>query len=153
MDEKSLIDALDISVVVILDKDVSGDLYMEKLYPLWTTPIIMTLEGKYPVNSVLRDKLLYELETNPNIYCFLFGANSEKFKTKTDKRVKMGPILMKDAVRYEWMPPRFNFTDETIVELMQGFVDDNGVRLRQYNNRISGAIPESVKWYHHILKS
>jgi hypothetical protein len=147
-----------ISNVIILDTDESGDLYMEKLFPLWVDVIVVTLEGKYPINPILKARVFKEIENNPDIFCILFGAESEKLKIKTQKKLNMAQFLCKDLIYFNVNVPEFNFTDEMIVSLIMAFTGNSLSRIKidrvqKYNNLLDYALARSVKWYHYLIKS
>jgi hypothetical protein len=149
---------IEISNVIILDTDESGDLYMEKLFPLWVDVIVVTLEGKYPINPILKTRVFKEIENNPNIFCILFGAESEKLKIKTQKKLNMAHFLCKDLIYFDVNVPEFNFTDEMIVSLIMAFTGNSLPRIKidrvqKYNNLLDYALARSVKWFHHLIKS
>jgi hypothetical protein len=149
---------IDIGNIVILDTDAAGDMFMETLFPLWTNVVIVTLGGKYPINEFLKKRVFEELANNSNINCIQFGADSEKLSVKTEKKLKMSYFLIKDLTFLSYQNPEFSFDAEMIVSLMMSFTGDsisrlNKDRLNSYDYIISNARPESVKWYHELIKS
>ena len=155
---ETIIENLEIKNVVILDTDSSGDLYMEKLFPYWVDVTVITLEGKYPVNSTLRNRVLAELENNENLVCFCFGANSDRYPLKTKKKLHLAAFLYKDLTFNKWSQSHFDFNEERIVVLMMAFSGDTMSRLKieridKYNSLLKVAQPESVRWYHHLIES
>lgn len=155
---ENIIENLEIKNVVILDSDKAGDLYMEKLFPYWVDVTVITLEGKYPLNVTLRDKVLKELENNENLICFCFGANSDRYPLKTKKKLRLAPFFYKDLTFNKWSQSAFDFNEARIVGLMMGFSGDAMSRLKieridKYNSLLKIAESESVKWYHHLIES
>ena len=155
---ENIIENLEIKNVVILDSDKAGDLYMEKLFPYWIDVIVVTLEGKYPLNLTLRHKILKELENNENLICFCFGANSDRYPLKTKKKLSLAAFLYKDLTLNKWDQGIFDFNEERIVQLMMGFSGDSMSRLKieridKYNSLLKLAQPDSVRWYHHLIES
>ena len=155
---ENIIENLEIKNVVILDSDKAGDLYMEKLFPYWIDVIVVTLEGKYPLNLTLRHKILKELENNENLICFCFGANSDRYPLKTKKKLSLISFLYKDLTFNKWDRGIFDFNEERIVQLMMGFSGDSMSRLKieridKYNSLLKIAQPDSVRWYHHLIES
>jgi hypothetical protein len=153
-----LIDHLEIKNIVIMDSDISGDIYMEKLFPLWTDVVVLTLEGKYPYNQKLRSNILKELKINEKIYCFCFGADSDKYQMATQKKLRMAPFFFKDLKFSPYNQVEFGFDEEKIIALMMAFVGDSMSRLRieridRYDSLLDYAEADSVKWYHHLIKS
>jgi hypothetical protein len=155
---ENIIENLEIKNVVILDSDKAGDLYMEKLFPYWIDVTVITLEGKYPLNLTLRNKILKELENNENLICFCFGANSDRYSLKTKKKLSLISFLYKDLTFNKWDRGIFDFNEERIVQLMMGFSGDSMSRLKieridKYNSLLKIAQPDSVRWYHHLIES
>ena len=155
---ENIIENLEIKNVVILDSDKAGDLYMEKLFPYWIDVTVITLEGKYPLNLTLRNKILKELENNENLICFCFGANSDRHPLKTKKKLSLISFLYKDLTFNKWDRGIFDFNEERIVQLMMGFSGDSMSRLKieridKYNSLLKIAQPDSVRWYHHLIES
>jgi hypothetical protein len=155
---QTIIENLEIKNVVILDSDKAGDLYMEKLFPYWVDVTVITLEGKYPVNLTLRNRVLTELENNENLFCFCFGSKADKYPLKTKKKLRLAPFFYKDLTFNKWTQGIFNFNEEKIIGLMMAFVGDTMSRLKieridQYNGLLKIAQPDSIKWYHHLIES
>jgi hypothetical protein len=155
---ETIIENLEIKNVVILDSDSAGDLYMEKLFPYWVDVIIITLEGKYPLDPSLKSRVLKELENNEDLFCFCFGSNADKYLTKTKKKLRLAPFFYKDLTFNKWTQGIFNFNEEKIVGLMMAFVGDTMSRLKieridKYNSLLDIAQPDSVKWYHRLIES
>jgi hypothetical protein len=149
------IDNIDIRQVVVLDTDVAGDIYMERIFPLWVDAIVVTLEGKYPVNAALRTRVLNEIDTNPNIFLILYGAESEKITSASVSRLTMSSFLNQDLRRYPWQLPIWSFDENKIISLCKAFCDA-GIdrdRLQSYNHYIDVMMPASVCWYHNLLRS
>jgi hypothetical protein len=155
---ETIIENLEIKNVVILDSDKAGDLYMEKLFPYWVDVTVITLEGKYPLNLTLRNKVLKDLENNENLICFCFGSNADRYPLKTKKKLRLASFLYKDLTFNKWSQSIFDFNEERIVGLMMGFSGDTMSRLKieridKYNSLLKIAQPDSVKWYHHLIES
>lgn len=155
---ENIVEHLEIKNVVILDSDKAGDIYMEKLFPYWIDVTIITLEGKYPLNVKLREKVLKELEHNENLICFCFGAKADRYPLKTKTKLRLSLFLYKDLTFNKWSEAIFNFNEERIVGLMMGFSGDSMARLKieridKYNSLLKIAQPDSVKWYHHLIAS
>ena len=153
-----IIENLEIKNVVILDSDSAGDLYMEKLFPYWVDVTVITLEGKYPLDAKLRNRVLKELETNESLFCFCFGSSADKYPLKTKKKLRLAPFFYKDLAFNKWTQGIFNFNEDKIVGLMMAFVGDTMSRLKieridKYNSLLDIAEPSSVKWYHQLIKS
>jgi hypothetical protein len=152
MIEKKHIDAIRIESVVLLDTDKAGSLYMERLFPLWVDPIVFTIEGKYPLNNELRDRTITELSQNKNIRCILFGAQSEKYKTATDRKLSMAPFFIQDLTSYFWQKPMFEFYDQRIIELMKEFCEKVDIdRIGSYESILNYNKRSTVKWYHSLI--
>lgn len=152
MINKIYVDAVRIESVIILDTDSAGDLYMEKLFPLWVDPIVFTIEGKYPLSLELRQRVLHELEHNPTVRCVLFGAQSEKCKTASDRKLPMAPFFVKDLTSYFWQKPMFEFDEQRIVELMKEFCEKvDTERLGSYKSILDYNKKSSIKWYHQLI--
>jgi hypothetical protein len=155
---ETIIENLEIKNVVILDSDSAGDLYMEKLFPYWVDVVVITLEGKYPLDLTLRHRILTELENNENLVCFCFGANSDKYPLKTKKKLRLAPFLYKDLIFNKWSQSVFDFNEERIVGLMMAFSGDSMSRLKieridKYNSLLKIAQQDSIRWYHHLIES
>lgn len=153
-----ILEHLEIKNVVILDSDEAGDLYMERLFPYWIDVTVITLQGKYPLNRRLRERVLHELENNENLFCFCFGSGADKYPLKTKKKLRLAPFFFKDLTFDKWTDSIFNFNEEKIVGLMMAFVGDTMSRLKierieKYNSLLKVAEPSSVKWYHHLIES
>jgi len=149
---------IEIRNVVLLDTDLAGDLYMERLFPLWTDVVVVTLEGKYPVNSNLKNRVLQELKDNADLFCMTFGASSDRYLLKTQKRFKMAYFLMRDLKNYDHHFLEFNFDEELLVSIMMSLTESpiaagNLIRISEYNYMIDTALPESVNWCHSLIKS
>lgn len=149
---------IEIRNIILLDKDRAGDLYMEKVFPLWTDVIVVTLEGKYPVNADLRNRVMQELKDNPNLFCMTFGANSDSYPLKTQKRFKMAYFLLRDIRNYDHHFSEFNFDEELLVSIMMSLTESpvmagNLIRVNQYDHLLNSVIPESVNWIHSLIKS
>jgi len=152
MIDKQHIDAIRVESVIILDSDQAGDIYMEKLFPLWIDPIVFTIEGKYPLHNGLRQRVIRELEDNKNVRCILFGAQSEKYKTATDRKLAMAPFFVQDLTSYFWQKPMFEFYEQRIVELMKEFCEKVDTdRLDSYQPILDYYKKSSVKWYHSLI--
>ncbi len=148
------INNIEIRNIVLIDKDSSADLYMQELFPLWVDVVVVSLEGKYPLNADLRSTVLELLKTNPNLNIFIYGANAEKFVTASQKRLSMYSILGLDLRRYPWQKPVFDFDEFKIVELCKAFAMSQDLsRLQNYNMYINVMMPDSIKWYHELLRS
>lgn len=149
------IDNIDIEHVVILDQDSSGDDYMKNLFFRWPEVIVMTVEGKYPTNIYLKTRVIEEIEKNNNLIIFCFGAESEKLNAVSKKKFRMSSFLLRDLCRYPWSQPTFQFDDERLVNLMKtlSLSVTELERLKLYNNRIDISNPDSIKWFHSLLKS
>jgi hypothetical protein len=149
------IDNIDIQRIVVLDTDAAGDLYMERVFPLWVDVIVVTLEGKYPVNTLLRDRVLTEIQSNPNIYLLLYGAESEKMPSASLSRLLMSAFLNQDLRRYPWQTPIWNFDENKIISLSKAFcnIGRDSARLQSYNHYIDVMMPSSVGWYHDLIRS
>lgn len=153
MIELNEINNIDINNVIILDTDQAGDIYMEQLYPIWVDCVVFTLEGKYPLNPLLRQKVIDELATNKNVRCILFGAEAEKYPTATEVKLPMAPFFLKDLVRYFWHRPNFEFDQERICEFIKAFCIRRDVeRMQRYSYTLNTFEPSSIKWYHQLLK-
>lgn len=152
------INNIDIKHVVFLDSDAAGDLYMEKMYPLWCDVIVVTLEGKYPQNPMLRERVLAELATNKNIYCMFYGAKApNELNIASERRLFVSNYLIRDLQVYAWQKKGvFEFDESRIIELCMVFCNtmfDMG-RMQSYNSVIDQLSENSsVKWYHHLIKS
>lgn len=158
MIKDEMVDAIEVKNVVILDLDSSGDLYMEKLFPYWIDVIVFTLEGKYPVNAKLRQKIINELENNENIVCYTFGAGADKYPMKTKKILRLAPFFYADFKMDKWTKSIFEFDEAKITILMKAFVGDTMSRLRpdriqKYNPLIENVPQDTVKWFHSLIKS
>jgi hypothetical protein len=149
------INNIDIRHVVVLDTDTSGDIYMEKMFPQWVDVVVITLEGKYPLNQLLRTRVLQEIESNPTIYLLLYGAQSEKMASASPRRMLMSSFLNQDLRRYPWQRPTWNFDEDKILNLCRGFcqVGRDPARLQSYNHYIDVMMPSSVSWYHTLIRS
>lgn len=153
---KQEIENIGISVVVILDRDDSGDLYMEKLFPLWSDVVVFTVEGKYPTNTLLRERLLEEMRSNPKLICILYGAQSEKLEgLLSQRRLHMSQILKKELVSSINPSPGFKMSDNKIVALCRAFASGFDLdRRKSYNGLLDDlTVPESIKWYHNLIRS
>lgn len=151
-----IIEHVEIKNVVILDSDSAGDMYMQKLFPYWVDVTVFTIEGKYPINPLLRQRVINELETNENLFCFTFGSAADKYKCKTQKKLRMAPIFFKDLTFNKWSQSVLQLNEEKIIALMMAFVGDTMSRLKaerieKYNTLIKTAEPDSVKWYHSLI--
>jgi|APGre2960657423_1045063.scaffolds.fasta_scaffold25411_2 hypothetical protein len=152
------INNIDVRHVVFLDTDIAGDLYMEKMYPLWCDVVVVTLEGKYPENPVLRERVLAELSTNKNIYCMFFGARAQnQLNIASERRLFVSNYLIRDLQVFGWQKKGiFELDESRIMELCMVFCNtmfDHG-RLQSYNSVIDQLENnDSVKWYHHLIKS
>jgi hypothetical protein len=149
------IDNIDVSNIVILDLDISGDMYMENLFFRWPDVVVMTLEGKYPTNPFLKNKVLAQIQNDPNIVIFCFGTGSEKLNVASAKKFRMAPFLLRDACRYAWSESAFDFDDEKLINLMKALsLSCNKLeRLNTYNNLIDISIPSSIKWFHNLIRN
>lgn len=153
------INNIDIRNVVILDSNAAGDMYMEKMYPLWCDVTVLTVEGKYPENPMLRERVLAELATNKNIYCIFYGARGQReLNILTEKRLIVADFLIRDLRIYEWQTKSiFEFDDRKIIELCMVFCNTmfDSSRMQTYNSVIDQLSEgnTSVKWYHQLIKS
>ena len=153
------INNIDIRNVVILDSDIAGDTYVEKMYPLWVDVIVLTVDGKYPQNQALRERVLAELATNKNIYCIFYGARgARELNIVSEKRLNIAEFLIRDLRIYEWQHKSiFEFDDRRIIELCMVFCNTmfDSSRLQTYNSIIDQLSENntSVKWYHQLIKS
>lgn len=148
------IDNIDIKNVVILDTDQAGDVYMEKLFPLWVDAVVMTLEGKYPLDSSLKARVLDKMQNDKNLKVILYGANAVKTETLSQHRINMFNLFNLDLRRYPWQQPVINFDEFKIIELCRAFCDIGDIeRLQNYNSYLDVMMPESVNWYHNLLRS
>ena len=144
---------IEINNVVLLDTNAAADLYMEKLFPLWSSVIVVSLEGKYPLNQDLKNRVFENLSNNTNLSILIFGAQAEKFETASQKRMNMQSLFRLDLRRYPWEKPVFEFDEYKITELCRAFCDSpDKNRLQSYNSFIDAMIPESVKWYHDLVR-
>ena len=158
------INNIDIRYVALLDSDEAGDLYMEKLFPLWTDVIVVTLDGKYPENPALRERILRELQTNNELFCFTFGANAvTQLNVVSPKVLHLVDFFFADLINFPWQKPRLELNEDRIIVIMQAFsnkIANSTGRLNNYNAVISyfenATEPcqiESRKWYHMLVKS
>jgi hypothetical protein len=152
------IENIEIRNVLIFDKDSACDIYMEKLFPLWTDVVLVSLEGKYPRDERLKDRVFTELENNPDLYVIQFGYNSETLKIASNKKFKMSYFLLRDLIMYDRHNPEFNFNEELIISVLMSLTESSlaAVNLKRpqiYNHLIDSAVKDSVKWYHSLLRS
>lgn len=152
------IDNIDIRHVVILDSDLAGDLYMEKMYPLWCDVVVVTMEGKYPENPMLRERVLAELATNKNIYCMFYGAKApHKMNIASERRLHVSNFLIRDLLTFTWQTKRiFEFNENRIIELCMVFCNTmfDLERIQSFNPIVEKKQEnDSVKWYHQLIKS
>lgn len=158
------IENLHVDYVVLLDSDESGDLYMQHLFPMWTQVIVVTLDGKYPLDARLRNRVLSELEHNENIYCMIFGARaSSSMKIATKRRLHMVDFLFTDLVHFPWQKPRLELNEDRLITIMQAFCEQiaqHDSRVQSYNavldhyaNSQHDHQANSLKWYHALVKS
>jgi hypothetical protein len=152
------IENIEIRNVLIFDKDDACDLYMEHLFPLWTDVVLVSLEGKYPIDQRLKDRVFSELENNPNLFVVQFGYHSENFKVASNKKFKMSYFLLRDLVMYDRHHPEFNFNAESIISVLMSLTESplavSNIRRPQiYNHVIDSAVDDSKKWYHNLLRS
>lgn len=146
------IDNIDVNHVIILDSDKAGDIYMENLYPIWVDCIVYTIEGKYPINQLLRQKVEVELQNSKKIKCILFGALAEKMPIASEIKLNMAPFLLKDCRRFFWHKPNFEFNNERICELIKAFCLWQDVeRIQGYQYILQTFEPDSVQWFHEML--
>lgn len=153
---RSEIENIGISTIVILDRDDSGDLYMENLFPLWSDLVVFTVEGKYPTNPVLRERVLEEMRTNPKLICILYGARSEQLDyLLSQRRLHMSQILKKELVSGINPSPGFKMDEKKIVALCRAFAQGfDSDRQQSYNGLLDDlTVPESVKWHHNLIRS
>lgn len=145
-------DLIRIESVIILDSDNAGDIYMERLYPLWIEPVVFTIQGKYPIEKKLRERTIEELGTNKNLKIVAFGADSEKFVTASEKRLSLASLFIQDLTMYFWQEPVFEFNEQRIVKLIQEFCQSNDLnRLISYQNMFHSYKQSSIKWYHSLI--
>lgn len=148
------IENIPIENVALLDTDAAGDLYMEKLFPLWTDVVVFTLEGKYPVDSNLRARTLEKIKNDQNLNLFIYGAKSEKFETASQRRLDMHGLFSLDLRRYPWQQPVLELDEYKIIEICRVSRGKKDLeRLQSYNLYIEVMMPDSVKWYHDLVKS
>jgi len=158
------INNIDLNYVVLLDSDSAGDLYMEKMYPRWTDVIVVTLDGKYPENPILRERVLRELQTNEKIYCITFGAKAiYEFKVISQKVLHMVDFLFADLVTNTWQKPKLELNEERLIVIMQSFCNKFAAgqdRLQSYNsilksykNSTFSHQKNSLRWYHGLVVS
>lgn len=149
-----VIDYVRFDSVIILDTDYAGDIYMERLFPLYVEPVVYTLEGKYPIHPLLRKKIESQLSTNSELKCILFGANAEKLKTATSKKLAMAPLLMHDLTMYFWQKPVFDFYEQSIIEIIKSFCFKIDLdRLVAYDKSFDFYKQSTIKWYHDLIRS
>lgn len=149
------IDNIDIRYVVILDSDEAGDLYMEKMYPLWCDVVVLTVDGKYPTNPMLKQRVLTELETNENIYCLIWGAKDTQLKIATKKRLFLADFLIRDlALNWEGHSI-FDFDEFKIIDLCMTFCNVlfDRSRIQNFNVEIDKIDPRIVKWFHQLMRA
>jgi hypothetical protein len=154
----SEISNIDVKHVVILDTDTAGDLYMEKMYPLWCDVIVVTLEGKYPLDARLRKRVLDELATNKNIYCMFYGARgTQELDILSDRRLFVSNFLVRDLQIFKWQKQAtFELDEFRIIELCMVFCNTmyDTSRIQTYNFTIDQLQDNSsVKWYHQLIRS
>lgn len=152
------IDSIEIKNVLIFDTDNACDIYMQKLYPLWTDVILVSLEGKYPINQFLKNKVFDEIKNNPNLCIIQFGHNSENLEVASSKKFKMSYFLLRDLVMYDRHQPEFNFDEELIVSVLMSLAESSPLvsnlkRPQIYNHVIDSSVKDSIKWYHYLLRS
>lgn len=158
------INNIDIRYVVLLDSDEAGDLYMERMFPLWTDVIVVTLDGKYPENPVLKERILRELQTNRELYCFAFGANAvTQLNVVSPKVLHLVDFFFADLVKFPWQKPKLDLNEDRIIVIMHAFANkiaNTADRLNNYNAVLSyfenAKEPYQVascKWYHMLVKS
>lgn len=158
------IDNLHVDYVVLLDSDSAGDLYMQHLYPMWTQVIVVTLDGKYPLDARLRARVLSELASNENIFCMIFGAKIlNTIPVATKRKLHMVDFLFTDLVHFPWQKPRLELNEDRLITIMQAFCEQiaqHDSRLQSYNavldhyaNAQNDHQSNSLKWYHALVKS
>lgn len=152
------INNIDVRHVVILDTDQAGDLYMERLFPMWCDVIVFTVEGKYPLDSRLRNRVLDELATNKNIYCMFYGSRgTQELNILSDRRLFLSNFLVRDLQMFKWQKRgTFEFDEARIMELCMVFCNTmyDTSRIQTYNFVIDQlGDNSSVKWYHQLIKS
>lgn len=159
------INSIDIRYVVLLDADSAGDLYMEKLFPMWPDVVVVTLDGKYPENPILRVRVLAELKTNTALYCLVYGAGVlEKLEVVTQRVLHMVDFLTGDLIVFPWQTPKFDLNDDRIIAIMKAFSNANDItpgnaRINTYNALedylATGQEHQrnSIKWYHQLIRS
>lgn len=148
-----LIENIEIKHVVILDTDKAGDAYIERVFPYWVDVVVITLEGKYPLNPNLRKRVLDRLETDEDIFCFCFGLRAEKFPTKSHQRMKLAPILFLDLQYNTSVPTNPAFNEEKITNLMMAFSGATQYRLRKEDMEkydFDTSVDISKQWYHYL---
>ena len=147
-------ESLDISVVTLFEKKEQADVFFEKIYPLWTDPIVVTEDGYYPVNPVLKEKVLTELKTNDKLPIILFSIISYiKMNVISKNILNVETLIKEDTYRFYNVKP-FNWTDLGLVKLFSEFT-----KLKYYIERpnylgdswIEYVNPESLDWYHKLV--
>ena len=146
--------SVDITAIVIFAKKENADIFFERLYPLWSDPIVVSEDGFYPEDSSLKEKILSELKTNSNLPIIVFNMASYVRMDILSKNILNAEELMKkDSYRFTKIKP-FNWSDTGIASLLSHFASLNSSLLRPSSDDeiwFKKVNPESLDWYHKLI--
>lgn len=150
------IDNIEIRHVVVLDTDAAGDLYMEKMYPIWCDVIVVTVEGKYPQNPMLRKRVIEELATNKNIYCMLYGVKANKeLSIASEKQLFLADFFIRDLQLGMNGHGIFDLDEFRIIEFCMAFCNImyDRSRVQDFNSTMDNFDPRLIKEFHQLIRS
>lgn len=147
-------DSVDITAVVLLAQKENADIFFERIYPLWSDAIIVTEDGFYPENEMLREKIKIELQTNHNLPVIVFSLSSYfKMNIISKNILNFEELIKKDSYRFTKIKP-FNWTDFGIANLLFQFSSLNSSLLRPSSDEeiwYKNVNPESLNWCHKLI--
>lgn len=147
-------DSLDINVIVLFNRKKNADVFFERIYPLWADPIVVTEDGYYPTNPVLKSKVFDELKTNVNLPIIVFDMSSyAKMNVLSKNVLNVGELIKTDTYRFTKVKP-FNWTDFGLATLFANFASFDKLFIRPNNEGdlwIKNINPESLDWYHDLV--
>lgn len=152
MDQIWAIDSIQVNCITVLKTAAAAELFLEKIYPVWTDTIVVSADGVYPKNPRMNSFIFDHLKTHSTVPVIVFGRSTiKKLDIASQNILKMDSFLTADFYRFSPNEKTFNWDDT----MMAGFLN---IWVRQLaNGRENNADtrpffdPKSIQWYHNIL--
>lgn len=146
-------ESVQINSVTIFKTEQSAQEFVDKIYPHWTDTIVVSADGAFPKDQILKGLVLNSLENRDDLPVVVFGFTAlQGMKIASQKKLIMDEFLNNDMYRFDNSESVFNWNARSIAMFCFLWVSQNSNELRpSYADMRPMYNPDSVRWYNNLI--